>query len=653
MSYNTGNPIGSTNPKDLFDNAKCFDSFANGPGPTYKDRLGVDRKSIPGMIAEFDQSQVARTQQFDHLLESTGYSLVGEYAPGLLIERFNQYVMKDGQPYRLSSLATVPYTTTGNWATESDAFVLLGDDVLRQDLANPDKSSALVVFMPAGVGAIGGTLLRKVRERVSVLDFMSQAMISDTQTDSPALDHLPAFLLARAHAMNTGAKLIVPAGNYRWAGSTTFEVDLGKFGFEGEGDVKIDCSAFTGSTAVHVYSSLAYPDSAYHNSANKFKGMAFIGDKILGRYGLLIGHPTFTYSGQCSIWHVTFAKFDRNVHCTHNAWRYSFWNCNFTNGLTHNWYAPAGLTNSGEVMDFFHCQLFDGTGGITLEANGFCLNLHGCSVLNIKLSIPGNSNRVVFLGGNIENPGATIYYDYLDITGTTNVVVYDGTTLIMNNPPLFTDSPFKVGANSSVVFIGITWPAGAFLFEQGSGNLSYVSGAGIAVAYGSTFQPLAGAKKPTLGKLANNLANGGFEAGTLAAWTSTTFGTAGSTAVASGAAAKLGSFGARLTSSGASAGINTVQSVAVKPGQMVAPGAWAIVVTPAGSGISGQISMAFLDVAGNVILSVAETVASASWVVVGSSMTRYAPVGSVSARVTINAQNGAVVDFDDVIINVM
>ena len=158
MTHNTGNPIGSTNPKDLFDNAKCLDSFANGPAATYKDRLGVDRKSIPGMIAEFDSglaqhdtnfqsAQNERTEQFDRLMESSGYSLVGDYGPCLLIERFNQYVMKGGQPYRLSSLAAVPYTTTGDWATESDAFVLLGDDVLRQEIydqTDPRKGAGMV-----------------------------------------------------------------------------------------------------------------------------------------------------------------------------------------------------------------------------------------------------------------------------------------------------------------------------------------------------------------------------------------------------------------------------------------------------------------------------------------------------------------------------
>ncbi|WP_223448499.1 hypothetical protein [Pseudomonas sp. BF-R-19] len=149
MAYNTGNATGSTSPKDLSDNARNLDHLVNGSDPSYLDRKGVPRKSWKGMEVEYNADQVrretefgeeqaVRSEQFDRFLESSGFTLVGTYGQGLLIERYSQYVMKDGQPFRLSSLASVPYTTTGDWATETDAFVLLGDDVLRQELSAPD-----------------------------------------------------------------------------------------------------------------------------------------------------------------------------------------------------------------------------------------------------------------------------------------------------------------------------------------------------------------------------------------------------------------------------------------------------------------------------------------------------------------------------------
>ena len=44
-TYNTGNPIGSTDPRDLYDNAENFDSAMHTPEMTWTDRLGNARQS--------------------------------------------------------------------------------------------------------------------------------------------------------------------------------------------------------------------------------------------------------------------------------------------------------------------------------------------------------------------------------------------------------------------------------------------------------------------------------------------------------------------------------------------------------------------------------------------------------------------------------
>lgn len=53
--YNTGNPVGSSSPLDLYDNAENLDSGINGADPTWRDRRGVERRSWTGIEAEFDQ----------------------------------------------------------------------------------------------------------------------------------------------------------------------------------------------------------------------------------------------------------------------------------------------------------------------------------------------------------------------------------------------------------------------------------------------------------------------------------------------------------------------------------------------------------------------------------------------------------------------
>ncbi|TWI52992.1 hypothetical protein IQ22_02827 [Pseudomonas duriflava] len=50
--YNTGNPLGSMDPRDLFDNANLLDIAVNSEESTFQDRLGVARKTFAGLAAE-------------------------------------------------------------------------------------------------------------------------------------------------------------------------------------------------------------------------------------------------------------------------------------------------------------------------------------------------------------------------------------------------------------------------------------------------------------------------------------------------------------------------------------------------------------------------------------------------------------------------
>lgn len=140
MTYNTGNALGSTDPRDLYDNAENLDRLANGPGLAYADRLGASRKSWAGM-----------EQDFQNFLLASGYQDLGTYAAGLTITARNQIFERSGLLYRLASIQALPYTTTGTWAGESGKFVVITDASLRTELAN--GGSALVDSAVVGYGA--------------------------------------------------------------------------------------------------------------------------------------------------------------------------------------------------------------------------------------------------------------------------------------------------------------------------------------------------------------------------------------------------------------------------------------------------------------------------------------------------------------------
>lgn len=67
--YNTGNPIESTDVRDMSDNAKNFDEFSNSMSDSFTDRFGVDRQTMEGAVRKAG----FRPASFDFL---TGGSLV-------------------------------------------------------------------------------------------------------------------------------------------------------------------------------------------------------------------------------------------------------------------------------------------------------------------------------------------------------------------------------------------------------------------------------------------------------------------------------------------------------------------------------------------------------------------------------------------------
>lgn len=124
-TYRTNNPVGSTDPRDLYDNAQNIDEWANSTEKmTHDDRLGVSRKTLHGMQREFEQ-----------FLGASGYVFLDvEYAAGIEFTSYSQVIAAGGEFWRLSASAELPYVTTGAGMPEEGMFVSVGDASLRQDL---------------------------------------------------------------------------------------------------------------------------------------------------------------------------------------------------------------------------------------------------------------------------------------------------------------------------------------------------------------------------------------------------------------------------------------------------------------------------------------------------------------------------------------
>lgn len=148
-TYATNNPIGSMDPKDLFDNAQNLDFAVNDITKAFwKDRFGRNRPTMFGMEQAFSAQLLSQKQRFDNFIQSSGYKVVGDYTAGpLTITEYNQLIRYQNEFYKLTAATALPFTTTGNdatsWANDSVHFVSVGDAALRQQLAAPGGASLI------------------------------------------------------------------------------------------------------------------------------------------------------------------------------------------------------------------------------------------------------------------------------------------------------------------------------------------------------------------------------------------------------------------------------------------------------------------------------------------------------------------------------
>lgn len=188
MANNTGNPLGSKDPKDLYDNATNFDNYANGPDPFYPNRFGEQKLSIEGMNEAFNSAQDGRTAEFQAFLANSAFVFIGDYGAGLTFTNRSQYTVRDGIPYRIAPSTTLPYTTTGNWTLEVANFTpLSSDDILRQDLSSPGGSSR-VGYEAAGSNTAPRTVQDKLRDVVSRADYGTDAAFNAARVGHPNID---------------------------------------------------------------------------------------------------------------------------------------------------------------------------------------------------------------------------------------------------------------------------------------------------------------------------------------------------------------------------------------------------------------------------------------------------------------------------------
>jgi len=141
-TYLTGNPLGSTSPKDLYDNASNLDDGMNSDLPSFVDRFGKRRETWAGMETAFSE-----------FLLASGYEFIGDYdAVGeLTFTRANQVMSKGGEYWRPGPALSLPYTTVNNWAIDQPKFVSVGDASLRSELSSTSNLTQGAALIGRGI----------------------------------------------------------------------------------------------------------------------------------------------------------------------------------------------------------------------------------------------------------------------------------------------------------------------------------------------------------------------------------------------------------------------------------------------------------------------------------------------------------------------
>ena len=214
----TTNPVPSTDPSDLLFNAGKLDEVVNGTANSFTDRLGVARRTVAGMNADFD-AQLADAESDLNVYRADAAASAAEALGYLQTIRATSYGAYASDPATdpLGNPPTVGdeyFNTTANLLKRWNGTTWQASDINTANLA-ASSGSSLVGYMPAGTGAVATTVQEVLRETVSVFNFMTAAQIADVRAGTALIDVTSAIQLAVDSFVGNTGVVHLPPGTYK------------------------------------------------------------------------------------------------------------------------------------------------------------------------------------------------------------------------------------------------------------------------------------------------------------------------------------------------------------------------------------------------------------------------------------------------------
>lgn len=148
-TYATGNPLGSKDPRDLYDNAENFDAAMNDRvNTTWNDRFGVTRPTLKGY-----------EEQFNYFLAGSGFEnppLIYVDGSPLTVDRATQIIDRGGNLYSVKLPSSFPVVLSGNWSEDEGLLVVRGDQSLRREITStsPSEGSSIIGNSTVSVSSV-------------------------------------------------------------------------------------------------------------------------------------------------------------------------------------------------------------------------------------------------------------------------------------------------------------------------------------------------------------------------------------------------------------------------------------------------------------------------------------------------------------------